>query len=61
LITHPYVGSIWLTECEFEEGFVGGKAWNDSMSGSPYYPDDYTGEWEWMWFPVGCIKKLEGN
>jgi hypothetical protein len=59
LIHHPHVGSLWLTNCKIENGYVNGLAWNDDMAGSPYYPDDYSGEYEMMNFPETCIVKRE--
>jgi len=64
LITHPYVGSVWLSNCAIVHdddgvGYVVGEAWDESEVGSPYLPDDYRGEPVTMNFPTTCIRKIE--
>lgn len=60
LINHPAFGSLWLSNAEIKDGIVYGLAWDDSQASSGYYPDDYTGEYTGMNFPVSCIRKRIG-
>lgn len=57
LVSHPYVGSVWLSRVRLIDGYVVGEAWDDDMCGSPYYPDDYPGEPCTMNFPISCVRK----
>lgn len=59
LINHPCVGSVWLTRAVIKDGYVIGDVWDDEQAGSPYYPDDYSGEYTTMNFPITCIRKVE--
>jgi len=64
LISHPHVGSLWLSNAKFVTGkdgrqYIVGEAWNDSDVGSPYLPDDYRGERVMMNFLATCIRKVE--
>ena len=61
LITHPYVGSLWLEHAKLNGDYVEGLAWDSTFSGDPYYPDDYSGEYQHMNFPKTCIRKVEGD
>lgn len=53
------MGSIWLIDAVIKDSVVEGKVWDGSESGSPYMPDDYRGQYEWMNFPKSCIRKIE--
>ena len=57
LVNHPEVGSVWLDNARIEDGFVVGEAWDHSDMGSPYLPDDYTGQRVTLHFPKSCIRK----
>ena len=59
LINHPQFGSLWLTRAKIVDGYVEGLVWDSSDAGSPYMPDDYMGHYEYMNFPVSCIRKKE--
>jgi len=57
LVVHPSIGSVWMTNCQIKDGVVQGDVWDRTMAGSPYYPDDYSGEYVTMWFKESCIRK----
>ena len=59
LISHPCVGSVWLTRAKIKDGVVEGLVWDTTDCGSSYLPDDYMGEWQLMNFPISCIRKEE--
>jgi hypothetical protein len=64
LITHPYVGSMWLDNAVVETAhdgkqYVSGRYFDDSDAGSSMMPDDYMGQDGWANFPVGCIRRVE--
>ena len=61
LISHPSVGSIWLTKAIIKEGYIIGEAWDTTNIGSSYLPIDYPGERSTMSFPITCIRKKEGE
>ncbi len=61
LVSHPAVGSVWLSNVEYRDGYVVGDAWDTGMVGSPYYPDDYQGESITMNFPESCIRKRKAT
>lgn len=64
LVNYPGFGSLWLTNAYVTKGeggkdFVVGEAWDDSDAGSPYMPDDYTGQPVTMNFPLTCVRKWD--
>lgn len=37
---------------------VQGLVWDSTFAGDSYYPDDYSGEYQWMNFPKTCVAKV---
>ena len=60
-VIEPGHGSVWLTDAKYvDDGrVVEGRAWDNSSSGSSLMPDDYSGEWVTLAFPVNLILKVE--
>lgn len=58
LITYPGFGTLWMENPIIEKGYVHGRVWDSGGAGSSLMPDDYMGEYDYMNFPVGCIKKV---
>jgi hypothetical protein len=56
LITYPWFGTLSLQVRKVANGYVEGLVWDSTMAGSPYYPDDYRGEYQYMNFPVTCVR-----
>jgi hypothetical protein len=59
LVTHPYVGSVWLMNARYDGEWVVGEASDDSGVGSALMPDDFRGESVTLNFPRSCIRKVE--
>ena len=57
LVTHPDIGSAWLSNCTIQDGYVVGEVWDRSDVGSGMLPDDYQGQPATMNFPISCIRK----
>ena len=62
LISHPHVGSVWLTDAYYTTGddgreYVVGDTWDDGDIGSPMLPDDYSGQPVTMNFLATCVKE----
>ncbi len=57
LVCHPSFGSRWLENAIITGNTVSGYYWNDSERGSPFYPDDYRGMYEFHHYPASMIRK----
>lgn len=62
LISHPQFGSLWLYDAvpELVEGrwVVGGQVAEDISGFNIPEPSHFT-DWQPMWFPIGCVRKVE--
>lgn len=58
LVAYPRHGSLWLSRVEWSADSVQGETWDSSQVGSPYLPDDYSGERVWMNFPLSSVLKV---
>ncbi len=57
IITHPYFGSLYMRVERLSNGYIEGLVWDGSERGSPYLPDDYYGEYNYMNFPISCVRE----
>lgn len=58
LVSHPGFGRLWLSKAEWHPDHVEGEAWDESQVGSPWMPDDYSGQPAWMSFPLSYVLKV---
>lgn len=57
LVNHPYFGSVWLSKAYHSGELVVGEVWERGSGWN--MPEDYSGEWTTMNFPLTCIRKVE--
>ncbi len=63
MVLYGRFGSIWLdnarmVRCTDGEWYVEGETWDDTGIGSPYMPEDWRGEVDWMNFPATSIVRV---
>jgi len=58
LITFPGLGTICLTVKKIVDDYVEGLVWQEEGYYQYNMPEDYHGEYEYMNFPISCIKEI---
>lgn len=59
IITYPGFGTIYLEVKRVVDGHVEGHAWQECGYYQPNMPEEYHGEYEYMNFPISCVRELD--
>ena len=58
IITHPGFGTLAMEVKNITNGFVEGLVWEETGYYQFNMPEEYHGEYEYMNFPISCIKEI---
>lgn len=58
IITHPAFGTLSMEVKKITGKYVEGLVWLEEGYYQPNMPEDYHGEYEYMNFPITCIREV---